>query len=109
MEPIFGNYLGAKVYSFFLGTGNWYHDNTQLEKTVNLEVPLEEITLLLFGFWTDEELPPIVLVQFVHFFKDGQSSTFALQKGRDKFIFGTSQEVLPLDDASLPRRSAGIV
>ena len=76
---------------------------------MNLEVPLEEITLLFLRFWTDEELPPIVLVQFVHFFKDGQSSTFALQKERDKLKIRTSQEVSPLDDASLPRRSAGIV
>jgi len=45
---------------------------------VNLQVPLEEITLLFLRFWTDEELSSIVLVQFVYFFKDGQPSTFAL-------------------------------
>ena len=76
---------------------------------MNLQVPLEEITLLLLRFWTNEKLPPIVLVQLEHFFKDGQPSTLALQRYcRDKLNIRTAQ-ISPLDGASLPRRSAGIV
>ena len=76
---------------------------------MNLEVPLEEITLLFLRFWADEKLPPIVLVQFAYFFKDGQPSTLALQKERDTFKSEHHERFSPLDDASPPRRSAGIV
>ena len=63
-------------------TSNAFHYNrqTQLGKVANLQVPLEEITLLFLRFWTDEKLSPIVLIQFVHFFKDGQTSTLTLKK-----------------------------
>ena len=67
-----------------LGSGDKFNcvslQQTQLGTIANLQVPLEEITLLFLRFWTDEKLPPIVLIQFVHFFKDGQPSTLTLQK-----------------------------
>ena len=46
---------------------------------MNLHVPLEEITLLLLRFWTNEKLPPVILVQFEYYLEDGQPSTLALQ------------------------------
>ena len=76
----------------------------------SLGVPLEEVTLLLLRFWTNEKLPPIVLVQFVYFFKDGQPSTLALEKILYDYKERLAQQqVSPLDDASQPRRSVGIV
>ena len=37
--------------------------------------------MLLLRSWAYEKLPPIVLVQLIHFFQDGQASTLALKDG----------------------------